>query len=106
MKTPKDQLTDDLFEPDPIVDRVNDEIIDTPHISFWKDAWIRLSRNKGALISIFLLSVITMLAIIDPYMNEHTYKDQNLAHSNLPPKVTGLEWLGFHEKDNADVDQY
>ncbi|HLR74739.1 MAG TPA: oligopeptide ABC transporter permease [Virgibacillus sp.] len=106
MKQNEELITDDLFEPDPILDREQDEILDTPHISFWKDAWIRLSQNKGALISIVLLGVITLMAIIGPWINEHTYKDQNLAHSNLPPKVAHLEWLGFHGKDNSGVDQY
>ena len=39
-------------------------------------------------------------------MNEHTYRSQNLVHSNLPAKVPGLGWLGFDGTDIKGVDVY
>lgn len=101
------QITDDLFEPAPIVDQAEDDLaMSAPQLSFWKDAWNRLERNKGALIAIVLLFIITVMAIIGPYFNEHTYDSQNLAHSNLPPKVSGLEWAGFDGTDINGINQY
>lgn len=100
-------ITDDMFEPAPIIDQAESEWAhQAPQTSFWKDAWIRLRRNKGAIMAIIVLLIITTMAIIGPFFNEHTYDSQNLAHANLPPKVSGLEWLGFNGKDMNGVDQY
>lgn len=106
MKTEPDYITDDLFHPAPIVDQKDKDVEQNPSISFWKDAWIRLRRNKGAIISIIVLFFIVFMALIGPYLNENTYTDQNIAHSNLPPKVSNLEWLGLNGTDTNGVDQY
>jgi oligopeptide transport system permease protein len=101
-----DLITDDLFEPDPIVGKMENKIKDKPQIGFWKDAWIRLRRNKGAVMSIVLLFLIAVLAFVGPYFNDISYDEQNIIHSNLPPKITGLEWLGFNGIDENGIDQY
>ncbi|WP_368653661.1 oligopeptide ABC transporter permease [Ornithinibacillus sp. 4-3] len=99
-------ISDDLFTPDPIVGKKELQISDEPQLSFWKDAWVRLRRNKGAVISIFLLLFIIVMAFVGPMLNDYTYKDQNVAHSHMPPKVAGLEWLGFDGIDRNGVDLY
>lgn len=107
MKNEELKLTDDMFVPAPIVTDENEDTTSiTPQLSFWKDAWRRLKRNKGAVISMILLFIIVVMAIIGPMLNEHTYYDQDLAHSNLPPKIEGLTFLGFNGKDINGIDQY
>ncbi|HWO75417.1 MAG TPA: oligopeptide ABC transporter permease [Bacillus sp. (in: firmicutes)] len=101
-----DLIEKDLFEPDPIVGKMEKKLKDRPQMSFWKDAWFRLRRNKGAIFSIFILTLITILAIICPYFSGHTYSEQNVLHSNLPPKIAGLEWLGFNGVDINGINQY
>jgi oligopeptide transport system permease protein len=75
-------------------------------VSFWQEAFHRLFKNKGAILSLFTLVVLIFLALIGPSMNDHTYRSQNLAHSNMPPKVSGLEWLGFDGKNARGTDVY
>lgn len=99
------EITDDLFTPDPNRETENDVIIASP-TSFGKEAFQRLLKNKGAVVSIIVLIVISIAALIGPSLNEHSYKGQNIAHSHLPPKVNGLEWLGFNGKDSNGIDQY
>ncbi|HLR15864.1 MAG TPA: oligopeptide ABC transporter permease [Bacillota bacterium] len=106
MSEHRDHISEDMFTPDPIVGKEETQVSDTPQLSFWKDAWIRLRRNKGAVISIVLLLFITIMAFVGPMMNEYTYKDQQIAHSHLPPKVVGLEWIGFDGTDKNGVDVY
>ena len=72
-------ITADLFEPAPIVHLTDVELSDAPQLSFWKDAWIRLRKNKGAVLSIVLLVLIAAMAFLGPLMNDHSYKDQNLT---------------------------
>ncbi|MCG7344035.1 ABC transporter permease [Sporosarcina sp. ACRSL] len=96
---------DDLFVAAPLNRDVREEIL-TPSISFWKEARERLFKNKGAVFALIVLVILTLLALVGPAINEHTYRSQNLAHSNLPPKVDGLEWLGFNGKDVKGNDVY
>ncbi|PLR82084.1 peptide ABC transporter permease [Bacillus canaveralius] len=106
MKINADLITDDLFQPDPVVSLKHTEVAQGPQIGFWQDAWIRLRRNKGALLSIVMLLVIIALAFLGPYLGGYNATDQNLAHSDLPPKISGLEWLGFNGIDGNGIDQY
>ena len=99
------EITADLFVPAPLDPEKNEEIT-TPSVSFWQEAFHRLFKNKGAVISLVLLVALIVLALIGPLMNEHTYRSQNLVHSNLPAKVPGLEWLGFNGEDVKGVDVY
>ena len=100
-----EEPTDDLFVPAPLNPDAS-EAISAPSVSFWKEARERLFKNKGAVISLVFLVILILLAIIGPMMNEHTYRSQNLVHTNLPPKVSGLEWLGFNGLDARGNDVY
>lgn len=101
----KKELMDDLFVP---LERNQDyERIDSsPSVSFWAEAMQRLMKNKGAVLSVIILVLITLFALIGPSLNDHTYKAQNLDHSHLPPKIHGLEWIGFNGKDVKGNDVY
>ncbi|MCP8615576.1 oligopeptide ABC transporter permease [Salirhabdus salicampi] len=93
----KEKLDKDLFVP---ADKKENESekIHKPSLTYWQDAFIRLRKNKGALLGIFVLLFITVMAIVGPYLNEHGLDDQNLSHSKLPPRVAMVEdvrWLGL-----------
>ncbi len=103
-----DQLSKDLFRP---ADRreKDAEKISRPSLNFWQDSWLRLKGNKGAIIGLILIILISFMAIFGPSMNEYTYKQQNISHAKLPPKVPGLEnisWLPFDGKDKDGFDMY
>src|SRR5699024_12444340 len=55
----------------------------------------RLLKNKGAIISLVVLILITMISLVGPFFNDYHYADQDIARSDLPPLVHGLEWLGL-----------
>ncbi|WP_082818750.1 oligopeptide ABC transporter permease [Bhargavaea cecembensis] len=95
----------DLFVPQPLDATAREELA-APAPTFWKEAMERLFKNKGAVVSLVLLIILGAMALIGPSMNEFTYREQHIPHSNLPPKVAGLEWLGFDGKDVNGVDQY
>ena len=71
--------------------------------SYWKDALVRFVRNKGAIIGFILIVVIVIFAIIGPHISGYTYREQNIAQQNLPPRIKGLEWLGFDGKESIKV---
>lgn len=87
----------DLFVP---LEREEDtsEKITRPSLSFWQDSWVRLRKNKGAIIGLVILAFIAILALAGPYLNSYGFDDQELRRAKLPPKVQGLEnigWLGL-----------
>lgn len=93
-------MTEDIpksqFEPAPR-DNENHEKIEKPQLSFMKDAWLRVRKNKGAVISAFLLGFIILMAIIGPYLSSHDGTTQDVSKSNLPPRVPVLEDFGIFD---------
>lgn len=105
IKKEKLEPTIDLFVNAPLDKDASEEIM-TPSVSFWQEARERLFKNKGAVLSLIFIVVLVLLALFGPAVNDHTYRSQNLAHSNLPAKVSGLEWLGFSGLDSKGRDVY
>lgn len=105
MRQEKREITQDMFVPSP-VDSSKSEEIAGPPVTFWKEAWRRLVKNKGALFGLITIILLTVLALGGPFMNDYSYVDQDLLRSNLPPLIPGLEWLGFNGEDVNGTNQY
>lgn len=65
--------------------------------SYWKDVYKRFVSNKGAVIALALIVIISLLAIFGPMMNSYTYAAQNLSEKNFAPRIPGLEKLGIFD---------
>ena len=63
--------------------------------SYWKDVYKRFVSNKGALVSLVLIVLITFFAIFGPGMTQYSYAEQDLSQKNFAPRVPGLEKLGI-----------
>ena len=63
--------------------------------SYWKDVYKRFVSNKGALVSLVLIVLITFFAIFGPGMTGYSYAEQDLSQKNFAPRVPGLEKLGI-----------
>lgn len=63
--------------------------------SYWKDVINRFKKNKGALIGLVCIVLITLMAVFGIHLNGHTYSSQIISHQNLAPRVPGLEKLGI-----------
>jgi oligopeptide transport system permease protein len=86
-----DDFSDDSFE---VVGRREEdsEKIERPPLSALKDSWLRLKKNKGAVISLIVLVIITLLAIFGPYLTEYKYYQTDYGSAYKAP--TGDHWLG------------
>lgn len=91
-----DKLPKDAFERITI-DGSHAEKISKPSLSFWQDAWLRIRKNKAAIVSMFILIFIVFMAFAGPYMVKHDPELVNVTHANLPPKVPGLEKMGIFD---------
>ena len=65
--------------------------------SYWKDVYKRFISNKGALVALVLIVIITFFAIVGPGMNQYSYSEQNLAEKNFAPRIPGLEKMGIFD---------
>jgi oligopeptide transport system permease protein len=92
METRHRELDPDLFQSAQI-DAQEGERIAGPPVGFWKDAWRRLKKNRGALMSLaILIAVFAMAFVIGPLVALHSPFDQNMSQRYLGP--TGDYWFG------------
>lgn len=62
--------------------------------SLWKDAFRRLARNKAAVVSIFILFVITLLVIFAPYISHFDMQDTDWNSIGLAPEISSKHYFG------------
>lgn len=60
--------------------------------SLWHDAWIRLKHNRLALFGFGVLILMTMTALVTPWIAPFSYEDQDLILGAAPPSAE--HWLG------------
>lgn len=63
----------------------NREAISRPSLSYWKDAWIRLLKNKLAMGGLVFLLLLAFMAVFGPLFSPHSATAQYLQRQNLPP---------------------
>lgn len=68
-------------------DEKDAEKISRPSLTYFQDAWRRLKKNPIAVVSMVLIFVITLSAIIVPFIWPYTYKQQKLDFANIPARV-------------------
>jgi oligopeptide transport system permease protein len=92
METRHRELDPDLFRSADI-DAQEGEIIAGPPVGFWKDAWRRLKKNRGALISLaILVAVFAVAFVIGPLVSPHSPYEQGMSQRYLGP--TSDYWFG------------
>lgn len=64
---------------------------------YFKDVLNRFVKNKGAVIGLVFIILITLMAIIGVSLNGHTYDSQIISQQNLAPRVPALESLGIFD---------
>lgn len=83
-------LTENDFER---IDRnIDKEEILRPSMTYWQDAWIRLKRNKIAMIAIVVLIIMIVMCIVGPHLSGWDYNDVNVINKNQPPSKD--HWFG------------
>ncbi|MDD4849642.1 MAG: ABC transporter permease [Gemmiger sp.] len=66
-------------------------------VSFWKDGFRRLGKNKIAMVSLFFIVLIMIFAYIVPVFYPYTYAQQIRGSENLAP-------FTYSEKEQARID--
>jgi oligopeptide transport system permease protein len=81
---------------------IYDEGLKTKSISYYKDAWLRFKKNKASLSAFIILIFLILMSIVGPWFSSYKLADEQASVKwaerlkDLPPKIEGLEWLGFN----------
>lgn len=68
------------------------EAVARPSLSYWKDAWRHLVRNKLAMAGLIFLILLAIMAIIGPMLSPYSVKAVNLPNQFKTP--SGAHWFG------------
>jgi oligopeptide transport system permease protein len=60
--------------------------------SLWKDAWIRLRKNRLAVFGLVVLTSFVIIALLTPWIAPYAYDAQDLNLGAAPPSAE--HWLG------------
>ena len=78
------------FEPATSEERQN-FIQDRKSVSYWKDAWRRLRRNKVAMVAMCIIILLALFAFVGPMLVPYGYDEQVRGSENLDPWHYSLE---------------
>lgn len=85
------EYTADMFKPVE-KDIEGAEAIVRPSVTYWQDAWRRLKQNRLAMIGLWVIVIITLIAVFGPMLSPYSYSDQSLFDQNM--YVSKEHWLG------------
>jgi dipeptide transport system permease protein len=84
-------IPDEWFVPK-VQNQLEAEAVVRPSLSYWKDSWYRLLKNKLAMAGMAFLILLALFAIFGPIISPHSVETQKLTSQNLPP--SGEYWFG------------
>jgi dipeptide transport system permease protein len=73
-------------------DKESAETVSRPSLSYWKDAWRRLVKNKMAMLGLVFLILLIFMATFGPVFSSHDVNDQVLSNQYQPPSAE--HWFG------------
>ncbi len=95
METRHRDLTPDLFGSIDVTELDSERIVGPP-TGFWKDSWIRLKKNRGALISLLIIVLLFFMAFAaGPLLSQYSPYAQDLTRRFTGP--TTQFWFGTDE---------
>jgi len=71
------------------------EAISRPNLTYWKDAWRRIKKNKVAFSGLIILIIYIILAIFGPIISQYGYKD--IDSSRMNQFMSSTHWFGTDE---------
>ncbi|MFA9557562.1 ABC transporter permease [Evansella sp. AB-rgal1] len=87
-------IPDDLFAPVK-KDGAPLEELTRPSVSYWKDAWHRILKNKLAVAGLVIIVVMLVMALIGPSLTPYDDREGILSNQNQAPSAD--HWFGTDE---------
>src|SRR3954452_10217135 len=87
-------IPDDWFKPKK-QDMGQAESVVRPSLSYWKDAWRRLRKNKLAMAGLIFLIGLTLFAVFAPILSPYSVTGTDYPNQNKAPSAA--HWFGTDE---------
>ncbi|MFC3747915.1 oligopeptide ABC transporter permease [Paenibacillus sp. GCM10012306] len=97
-------MATNLFEFDKRQNHTEQESIQSG--SFFKDAFTRFRKNKGAVFGVVVIIVIFLLSLVGPLMSGTTFDHVEKSQLNLPPRIPLIEKIGIFNGKADGIDMY
>lgn len=68
------------------------QTIARPSTTYWQDAWRRLRKNGLAMVGLFFIVLLLLVAIAGPWLCPYKYFDQDYSNTYSPPSAK--HWFG------------
>lgn len=91
----QEKLSKDNFQFVQRDDKIYDKRFETKPIGYFKDAMIRFGKNRTNVIASVILFLMIFLSILVPIITTKNYLILEEQLAFLPPRVPGLEKIGF-----------
>jgi oligopeptide transport system permease protein len=110
-KKDEKKLSKDLFEHIGM-DAEKGEQLGRKEVSYWKDSWRRLKKNKAAIVGLVAILFIGIMSLVGPHINKYDYDTADYDATKMPPRVQGIEniewlnWLGMNGERTVEVEGY
>lgn len=81
---------------------IYDEQLKSKAVGYYQDAWNRFKKNKASLIAFIILIVIILMSMVGPHLRNYDLANNSESRKwtdrlkEMPPRISGLEWLGFN----------
>ena len=85
------QVTPDLFVPVQR-DLANAERMERKSLSAWQDIWYRLKTNKLAMLGLWMIVAIVLMAVFAPIFSSYNHYSNELSNTNQSPNL--VHWFG------------
>ena len=79
------QLNSESFKP--VIHSGPLTTITPPSTTYGQDAWRRLKSNKLAMLGLYTIALIIILALVGPWLSHISYSDQDLLQTNKSPSA-------------------
>jgi len=73
-------------------DASDSELIGRKHMSYWADAWLRLRKNKLAIIAICVLALLVVMVIAGPALSGYNFEETDTKNKFAAPSAE--HWFG------------
>lgn len=84
---------------------IHDVKFETKPIGYFKDAWLRFRKNKGAVVAACIIVILMIFAVVVPLVSNYDMNYRDSYYVYTKPKSELFSFLGWNGTSKATVNQ-
>ena len=65
-----------------------------PGRSLWVDAWAKLTRNRAAMVGVWIIAAMALFVIVGPWFSRYAFDFTDFAHTSIGPSASTGHYFG------------